>query len=152
VTATLPDWMTQTGPVDFYDPEHPLVQELLAADGIVVDANGAHHGRGGRFVPKELEYAHLQPAAREDALPAGWTLDPKCPARVLLPAPMCPHGHYARWAERNCRGCTPSAAAPAGDALPCTGSKANGGACGRSTTYRFRGRPACHDHGGTRPA
>jgi hypothetical protein len=49
-----------TGPVDFYDPTDPVVLELLAADGITVDAGGRAHSKSdGRFVAKALDYPHL---------------------------------------------------------------------------------------------
>lgn len=28
------------------------------------------------------------------------------PNYTAVPAPMCPHGHYARWAARSCPPCT----------------------------------------------
>jgi len=148
VTISLPDWMTATGPVDFYDPEHPVVQDLLAADGIVVDANGAHHGRGGRFIPKQLEYAHLVEAHVVEDTPAPGT-------RITVHAPRCPHGHFSRWALRNCVPCreplqvqSVRTDSPTG-AQQCTGTKDDGDRCTRRTPRRFRGRPACHQHGGT---
>jgi hypothetical protein len=95
-TRVLPEWMTTTAPVDYYDPTHPLVAELIAED----EARGL-------FVDKPLEYRHLAD------LPAGWSQDPVNPFRILLPAPKCEHGSFVRWARAldpktgrpNCRPC-----------------------------------------------
>lgn len=59
---------------------------------------------GGRFASRECPttyrlLAAIQPrtlrpdvAVRESG---GWSVE----------APRCPHGHFARWASRNCRAC-----------------------------------------------
>lgn len=69
--------------------------------------------------------------------------------RIAVAAPRCPHGHFARWAARNC--CGSDVAVVVGDAteaVPC-GAPTNGGdRCSRRTTRRRAGRPACHQHGG----
>lgn len=104
---------------------------------------------GGRFAPAACRTAY----AVLDALAA--TLDSEVQPdpgghRIEVPAPRCAHGHFARWASRNC--CAPTAApagGPAGGAAGCEGSTATGEQCTRRTTRRDRtGRPACHLHGG----
>jgi hypothetical protein len=51
---TAPYFTDVTGPIDFYDESDPEVA------AIVVDAVGNHHGAGGRFVSKQVEYERLQ--------------------------------------------------------------------------------------------
>lgn len=61
---------------------------------------------------------------------------------VPVPAPRCPHGHFARWAARHCRHCTTAPLTLAdGDSHPCGAATADGSACTRRTT-----RTACHQH------
>lgn len=103
---------------------------------------------GGRFASTACPrvYALLDALADE----------PQRSTRVAIAAPRCPHGHFARWAARNCCGgevaVLVGAPGSAGEAAPCTGRTNAGDACTRRTTRTDRhGRPACHDHGG-RPA
>jgi hypothetical protein len=53
---------------------------------------------GGRFATAECPrvYALLDTLAPEPEE------DPHKPWRVAVPAARCPHGHFARWAARNC--------------------------------------------------
>lgn len=93
---------------------------------------------GGRFASQACPrvYALLDTLAPEERS-----------TRVDVPAPRCPHGHFVRWAARNC--CGSEVGVDAGDgALPCTGRTNAGVTCGRRTTRRRHGRPACHSHGG----
>lgn len=63
MTALLPDWMTRTAPVDYYDPDDPVIQAMLAEEEQPRTADG-------RFTFRPVEYAHLTPAVRIDR-PAG---------------------------------------------------------------------------------
>lgn len=51
----------------------------------------------GRFATAECPrvYALLDALAPLEGVPNHWA----------VPAPRCPHGHFARWAARNCRRC-----------------------------------------------
>lgn len=57
---------------------------------------------GSRFVLHDPIAQHTPPipvpvAVEVDEDPA--------PNRTVIPAPKCPHGHFVRWAARNCRPC-----------------------------------------------
>jgi hypothetical protein len=70
---------------------------------------------GGRFASRECPTTYrLLAALRPQGEPRP---DPEQPGRYVVPAPMCPHGHFRRWADAidpatktqpNCRGCHPS--------------------------------------------
>jgi hypothetical protein len=101
--VTVDDWRTTTGPLDFQDLER------LLADPYLRDA-------AGRFAP--------HPADRPRSTRMKRTIK-QLPVRVVtfgaggggmigyeggdstiaVPAPRCPHGHFARWARKNCTGC-----------------------------------------------
>lgn len=109
---------------------------------------------GGRFAPRACRtaYAILDAlAAQSDFVPA----DEPAGNVTVLHVVRCPHGSFPRYAAANCcrpaGSAAPDAPAVLSDAQPCTGTRANGDPCGQRTTYRFRGRPACHHHGGVRP-
>jgi hypothetical protein len=75
----------------------------------------AGSSEGGRFASVECPTTYRLLAAlrpEEECRP-----DPDNPARTIVPAPKCPHGHYRRWADAidpatkaqpNCRKCHPS--------------------------------------------
>jgi hypothetical protein len=58
---------------------------------------------GSRFVLYDPARQHTPPIPvpqPTDLLP-GWE-DPAQPGRTVLRVARCPHGHFARWAARNC--------------------------------------------------
>lgn len=59
---------------------------------------------GGRFATAECPSTLRRIVAWRpgEELPAGWSLDPANPQRTVIAAQRCPHGHFARWAARNC--------------------------------------------------
>lgn len=103
---------------------------------------------GGRFAPEACRTAYLA----LDALAARAAEPPAGGNRILVPAPRCPHGSFARWAARNCCATDGLAIVGGQSALPCTGSRRDGSRCTRTTTLRAHGKPACHDHGGHQSA
>lgn len=61
---------------------------------------------GSRFVVYDPRAQHTPPIPTPqpvDLLPG--QEDPDNPARTILDAPRCPHGHFARWAAANCTRC-----------------------------------------------
>lgn len=56
---------------------------------------------GGRFATKECPRVY----ALLDALAESVPIRERREGGYAVEAPRCPHGHFARWAARNCRPC-----------------------------------------------
>lgn len=65
---------------------------------------------GSRFVLYDRAAQHVPPipVPVSTSPPAPTAEDPVVqvrPGRWAVYAPTCPHGHFRRWAQRNCTGC-----------------------------------------------